>query len=269
MLSRTKLLATGCVLAASFALGPAMAAAPTGFVGTLSGGYSNSSLDCSACGSTDNWGFGGQGAFGLGTSDLAAEGDVSYRHSSSGGFDSDLWGLGGNLFWNPEFGRFGGTFTYSRLSVPGPDFDLITYGGFGEFFASDIITVGGNIGGMHISVSGSSADGMYLNGGGTLYPFPDLGITPAIGYFHFDHGVGSITTYGVAGEWLFSEMLPVSITAGYQRADLPHGIPDANIFSVGLKFYMGGEGMSLVSQHRNGALDSLTSVSTIGIQTLF
>jgi len=243
-----------------------MAAAPVGFAGVLGANYSNTS--CSGCGSANGWGLNGQGAFGLGMSDLGAEidGGVAGSFESGGGTSA---GVGGNIFWAPAQGRLGATVDWNHISIPGPDGDVTSYGGFGEFYASNQFTLGGNAGGLHLSSSGASVNGMYLNGGGTLYAMPDLGITGSIGYNHIGKGFGNVMTYSIGGEWLVSETTPISLSAGYTNVDLPHGAPSLNVFTLGVKFYAGGGAMSLVDRHRNGALGPLTQPILTGLRSVF
>jgi len=269
MLKHIKLLAATSAFAAGFAYARAEAAAPVGVAGALAGAYSNASADCSGCGSTDNWGLSGQGAFGLGTSDLAAEGDVGYANSSGGGFNTDTWGLGGSLFWNPDFGRLGASLSWARVAIPGPDVDFLNYGGFAEFFASDFFTLGGNLGGLHVSTTGFSSDGVYVAGGATGYVMPDLGITGNITYADFGNGLGNAKAYSIGAEWLISEAFPVSVMGGYTYVDTPSGAPNLNVWTVGLKLYVGGDGMPLVGHHRNGSLDSLATVNSLILQSVF
>jgi len=273
MLNPMKLYGIAGVLAVGIAGTPAMAAAPVGVAGTLGGGYSNSSLDCSGCGHSDNWGFSGQAAFGFGANDLAGEIDGGYSHSSfsGGGGDSDSYGIGGALFWSPDVFRVGGQVNWARTNLPSglPDVDTVVYGGFGEFFASEFLTVGGGLGGVHISFAGASANAFYLNGGATGYITPDFAITGAFQWADFNQGIGSISAISIGGEWLISEALPISINGGYTRGFLPNSLPDDNIWSVGLKFYFGGDGMPLVGHHRNGSLDTLPSINTVVFQSIF
>jgi hypothetical protein len=274
MLNRTKILGTACILAMGIAATPVSAGAPMPFAGTVGGGYTYSSADCSGCsGHSDNWGFSGQGAFGLGANDLAAEIDAGYTNSSfsGGGGSVDTWGAGGALFWSPDMGRLGISGSWARVSVSGFHADAYTYGGFGEFFASDFFTVGGGLGGATVDLGSGlgSVSAFTLNGGATGYPMPNLAITGAVTYANFNQGIGGVTALSIGAEWLISEDVPVSIGGGYTRVMTPSGLPDSNAFSVVAKFYFGGPPMSLIGHHRNGSLDSLATVNTVVLQTVF
>ena len=267
MKTHTKKLGTACFLTIALSITPALAAAPAGFAGTLTGSYSNDS--CNGCGGhIDNWGASGQGAFGF-SPDVGAEADLGYTHSSTRGFDADTFGIGGNVFWAPAFGRFGGSVDWARFSVPGPDFDAVTYGGFGEFYANEFITIGGNVGGAHLSTSGFSADGTYAGGGVTGYVMPDLGLTGEINWAHLDHGLSNTTAWTVMAEWLVNEEVPVSVFGGYTNTDPLGGGSHINTWFLGLKFYLSSAPMTLVDHHRNGALDSLVTTNSAVLRTAF
>ena len=268
MKTHTKRLGTACFLTLLLGVTPALAAAPEGFTGTLTGSYANDS--CNGCGGhIDNWAVNGQGAFGFGPSDIGAEVDLGYMRSSGTGFDVDTWGIGGNVFWAPAFGRFGGTVDWTRYNLPGPDFDTVTYGGFGEFYASPFITVGGNVGGLHFSTTGFSADGTYAGGGITGYVMPDLGLTGAINWIHLDHSIGDATAWTVMAEWLVNEDVPVSVFGGYTNTDPFAGGSHSNTWFLGLRFYFSNTPMTLVDHHRNGSLDSLVTTNTALLRTSF
>ena len=108
-----------------------------------------------------------------------------------------------------------------------------------------------------------------VSGGGTVYVMPNLGVTGSIGYTGIGKGVGTIMTYSIGGEWLVSETTPISLTAGYSNVDLPHGLPNVNVFTIGIKLYAGQSGNTLVQKQRNGALGPLTSPITTGLRSIF
>src|SRR5688572_22614538 len=127
MLNRTKLLLATTALASSILVAPAMAEAPVGFAGNASVSYSNTSVD-DADDSVDSWNIGGSGAYGF-TDMFAGQLDLGYSHSSIedvDDVDQDLWAVGGALFWNPGWGRVGGSLHYNSLNTDTPfgDFDI-------------------------------------------------------------------------------------------------------------------------------------------------
>jgi hypothetical protein len=261
MLKSTLLMAGACV--ASLALAsPAFADAPVGLAGTLSGSYSNWNFSGSSGGSSNVWSADGQAAFGLGMHDLGAEIDGGYHNLSSGGSGSgsiDVWNIGGDLFWAPaQQGRLGATVQYESLSGSGANAHLTEYGAFGEFYASDMITLGLNGGGWTSgshSAFGSGTDGGYVGGGVTGYVMPNLALTGQINYFS---GSGAhLTNYSAMGEYLVSDALPVSIYGGYTYTDVSGASGHINQWTIGVKFYTNGNGSTLVEKQRNGALDNL------------
>ena len=193
---RRVVLGSACAAAMSvLSAATAYAEAPMGFAGTLSGTYGRS--DCSGCSSSDAWALSGQGAFGLGMSDLGGELDLGYQHASSSGFSTNAFGIGGTIFWAPAQWRVGANVNWSQIDTPGPNPDVMSYGAFGEYYVATQITVGLAGGGLNVSGGGASASGTYISGGGIGYIMPDLALTGAIGSTHISKGVGTITNYSV------------------------------------------------------------------------
>jgi hypothetical protein len=249
--------------AATLALvAPAFADAPVGFAGTLSGSYTNWNFSGSGSGNANLWGADGQAAFGLGMRDIGAEIDGGYHNlttNGSGNSSVDIWNIGGNLFWAPASqGRLGATVQYESLSGSGADAHLTEYGAFGEYYPSNMLTLGLNGGGWSGgsgSTFGSGGSGGYVGGGVTGYVMPDLALTGQINYFS---GSGAhLTNYSAMGEYLISEATPVSIFGGYTYTDVSGASGHINQWLIGVKFYMNGNGSTLVDKQRNGALDSL------------
>ena len=268
---RTYLLGGSAALLMVLTPGLSQAAAPTGLVATFSGDYANSDSNGS---NADSWGINGSGAFGFGTNDLAGEIDAGYHRLSASGVDADLWGVGGSAFWAPGMGRFGATITYNSINFSGAlsglDGHITTYGVFGEFFASEFITLGLKGGGLDGTVSlsglGSASDtGSYVGGGVTGYIIPNLSLSGTVDYL--DISGGHITSYGVGAEYLVSDSLPVSVFGGYARTNLSGGGGDADTWFIGLRFYTGAQGTTLVQHHRTGTLGAIGSIS--GLQYAF
>jgi hypothetical protein len=233
---------------------PVLAAAPIGVAGAFSGQYANTSGPGVH---TNAWGLGGQLAFGL-APEFGAQIDAGYTNVNLGsGFsNSSLWNIGGHAFFAPAMGRLGGTLNYQSFSGGGAaSFNIKHYGAFGEYYATDIVTIGGNAGGTSVGNCGGCSDGGYVSGGATFYAMPNLGLTGTIGYMN----IGGIknTTFGVSGEWLFSEEVPISGFIGYNNIDPSSGGGNYDQFLTGIKFYMTGNGFTLVEKHRNGALSPL------------
>jgi hypothetical protein len=249
---------------AVFATSGAFAGAPIGFAGTFGGEYAHASA--SGGGGDENaWSANGSGAFGFGANDLAAEIDGGYHNITGGGANEDIWNVAGHLFWAPAMGRVGASVGYVSLDTSGINAHVTTYGGFGEYYASDAITLGIRGGGLSASASFSglsgSETGSYIGGGLTGYLVPDLALTGVINYdtissLHF-------TTYGGTAEYMFSDMMPLAIYGGYARVDISSGGGHVDQWLIGVKFYTNGNGTTLVERQRNGALGLLSAGSSL------
>jgi len=250
---RATLLAGICgLLLSAAAVQPAMAAAPAGFAGAIDGEYANANFSGGG-GNADIWGITAAGAFSLGRPDLGAQIDGGWHRWSGSGADLDQWNIGGSLFWAPAFGRVGATVAYTSLDLGGGlDINATSYGVFGEYFFSDVLTFGAHGGGVTASGLGSSDTGGYIGGGLTGYIIPNFALMGTIDYF--DVAGGSTTTYGVGAEWQVSQMLPVSVYGGYRYNDFSGGGGHVDVWFIGVRFYAGGMGMPLVGNHRNGTL---------------
>jgi hypothetical protein len=258
MLKHALRLSVACAaLAAMIPAGPAMAAAPEGFAGSIDGNYSHLSTSGS---SINMWGGDAAGAFGFGNSNLAAEGDVGYHSLSDSGTSVQVWNAAGHFIYAPMGGRLGATIQYETINCCGTNVHVTDYGLFGEAFL-DNVTVGGNFGGVSAEANtffgGGSANGWYGSAGFTGYVIPNLGLTGMINYTHFSGG--SITNYTAAAEWLISEFgLPLSIYGGYTYTQLSNsGADHLDQWFLGLKVYTNGNGMTLMDKHRNGTLDRI------------
>ena len=252
-MNNTKLLVATTALIASVPFASAMAAAPMGFAGTLSGAYGSSS--CDGCDSTDAWTIGGSGAFGLGAGgQFGGQIDASYNSVS----DVDVFGLGGSLFWAPAMGRAGGTIFWATADESGVNVDGFTYGVFGEYYVGNAITIAAKGGGLSLSADAygfsDTETGGYIGGALTGYIIPNLAIQGDITF----SSVSDLdtTNYGIGAEFLVSEMVPISIFGGYSRSNVEiFGIDaDVDTWMIGLRFYAGAAGPTLVDKHRNGTV---------------
>ena len=257
MRNHTKLLSGGICAISVVWSSLALAETPVGFAGAFSGEYAQP--DCSGCGDIDSWGLNGSGAFGLGTNNLAGQIDAGYHNVSSGGADVDLWNVGGKVFWSGMMSRIGVSLDYVSLDASGVDGDVTSYGAFGEYYASDAITL--RLKGGGLSVSGSvagltaSENGGYVGGAIVGYIVPNFALAGTVD--HADVSGLHLTTYGVSAEYLFSEAMPISVYAGYGNSELSGGAGDIDEFFIGVKFYTNTNGTTLVDRHRNGSVGAV------------
>jgi hypothetical protein len=263
MLSRNNLLLGASALLLSAApLTAADAAAPMGFAGAIGGAYGQSS--CEGCDSSDAWTLGGSGAFGFGPS-FGAQVDASY----SGANDNDIFGLGGSLFWAPVFGRLGASVQWQTTDDDFSGFTIdvnaLTYGVFGEFYLGNFLTVAAKGGGLSVDFDDGTVSatetGSYAAAALTGYVMPNLALQADVTFGgiddFFDSGESLDTTaFAVGAEYLVSEMVPVAIFGGYSFGNVEFlGVDtDVDTWVIGVRFYFGAAGPTLVDKHRNGSL---------------
>jgi len=251
---RTTILGATCVVAVAALSGPAFADFGSNFSGTLQGQYSNISPGGGG-GSANAWGGAGSGAFDLGWSGLKLQVDGGYQGVNFSSVNVDDWNVDGAFFWQGAMGRIGGTVGYNGFSGSGAgSFNITNYGGFAEWYAGHMFTLGVKGGGASASGGGASGTADYVGGEAVFYVMPDLALNANIDYFSDPSGGGgNITSYGGTAEWLVSEHLPVSVYGGYTYTDLSSGGGHLSTWLVGLKFYLNGNGAStLVDRQRTG-----------------
>jgi hypothetical protein len=259
------LLLASCALVLSTApLTTAKAAAPAGFAGVVGAAYGQS--DCDGCESSSDWTLQGSGAFGFGPA-FGAEVDVGYRSIE----DASLFGLGGSLFFAPTFGRLGATVGYQSTDIDDIDITLdgLTYGAFGEFYAGPMFTLAAKLGGLSVDfddgiTATDSQSGTYIGAAIIGYVMPNLAIQGDVLFsgVSIEDGLGGEedldnTTFTIGAEYLVSDMLPVSIFGGYSFGNVEFGSAgdlDTSRWQIGVRFYFGAGGPTLVDKHRNGTL---------------
>lgn len=239
-----------------FAATSVEAAVPDGIAGTISGSYMNNTPSGGG-GSMNLWGLDGAAAFGLGAFPATgAELDAGYRNISLTGVSSNLWNLGGSAFWAGFPGRAGGTVNYLSGSTGSGgisvNINLTTYGAFLEYYFSDALTADVKAGGLSASGGSGGASGSYVGGGLIGYVIPDLALSGHILYKGVGAGANS-TNYFVGAEYLVSEELPISVSAGYVNTQISGG-GSSNTWLLTLTFYTSGPGVPLRDEHRNGTL---------------
>jgi hypothetical protein len=229
--------------------------------GVLSGNYVHVGSDLP---DANGWGINGAAAMGIADTDFAIELDAGNNHATVSSVDANDWNVGGSLFWKIPEGRVGVNLNYTevKLSALGTSATAHTtnYGGFGEYFASDMFTVSGKVG----AFSGD-LNGLYVSGGVTGYVFPDFAVSASVGFTNFNHAFQE-TDLGLSGEYLISEEIPVSAFAGYTYSDLSNGGGNANTVFLGLRLYTNTTGAAtLVDRQRKGTVGSLATFGPLGL----
>ena len=268
------LIATSALALSAIPMSAAMAAAPVGFAGTVGASYGQ--VDCDGCGEdSDSWSIGGSGAFGV-APNIGAQVDLGYSSIE----ETDLFGIGGSVFWAPAMGRLGGTLSWQTSSEDDVGFDVdldaFTYGVFGEYYLGRALTLGAKGGGININVDGGGfeddTNGAYIGGALTGYILPNLAIQGDVLFTSAEDFFGSgedldNTAFTIGAEFLVSEMVPVSIFGSYTfgNVEIAGSDVDTNRWLIGARFYFGAAGPTLIDKHRNGTLGWIGSTSATSI----
>jgi hypothetical protein len=251
---RRLLLSSACLFALSaLTASPASAAAIT-----VDGAYDNYDFT-NGLGRMDGYDVNGAVNLSLPWSNLSVEFDIG--DDGIGG--SHTLDVGGGIVWtDPDF-RLAGTVIYNRGSAPGfANLDETTIGAGGEWYFSDLVTVGAHGG----AIAGNFAGG-FASGAVKVYVMPDLSVEGSATFSDWKvtgFKVVSETDFGAKGEYLVSEDFPLTVQAGYTHVQVSgFGIPffdaRANVFSVGLKLYLDSSSASgtLIQRNRTGTLDTI------------
>lgn len=239
-----------------FSLGTAQAANSSPFNGTISADYAHIGVNHGSSG--DLYGVRLTGTVPLNIGGATFEGDGSFHNLPEHGTSHNQFNLGGNLFWSLDgMGRAGASVGYSALDmhrstltgIPGLD-HATNYGAFGQYYVGNKFTLSAKGGGF---TGDHSASGYYVGGQATAYATPDLAVNGAIDYTDVNHLTGE-TDYSLTGEWLVSKSTPFSIYGGYTYADYSDAPIHASIWTIGLRLYTDGKGMTLEQHHRSGVL---------------
>jgi hypothetical protein len=270
-MSKISVAIMGCGVALALLPVFAMADSVDGLRGSITGDYSNTHVK--GLPNADTWGVGGSGVVSLGAPNIDAELDGSYHRLSDSGADANIWNIGGSAFWAPGPGRLGATVTYTSLDFSGSGSGLnahaTTYGGFGEYYIGDMLTLGAKGGGLDGTVGlpgfgSGSASGSYVGGEVIGYLMPDLALSGDVDYTSIQGG--HLTSFTASGEYLISESMPISIFGGYTNTQISGGGGHSDTWFAGLRFYLDGN-PTLIAHQRNGTLGWIGSVS--GLQAAF
>lgn len=229
--------------------------------GALDVEYNN--LDSSGGGTASLWSGSGAIVAGLGNSGINLQGNVRYHNldGSGGGTSQNTWHLGGVVFWRGRLGAFGAAVDHGMISN-GSSTNFTSYGLAGEANLLDNLVLVGKGG---LFRGSSSTKGSYYGGGVRFYPLPNLSTTLRADRTHFN-GSGDHTDYSVMAEYLLGWFVPVSLYGGYTYSDTTGASGHENIFTLGIRFYLGDDSGSLVEHDRTGPLrDPYMPVRSLGL----
>jgi hypothetical protein len=262
---------SGAALLGALSFGAASAEQSTAVVPSATVGVDYSYIDANhGLGHVNDYGVNGSGILPLG-SNFVVQGDAGYHNLQASGTSVNNWTVGGSVAYTHALGRIGATVAYNAFDVSGANLNVTNYGAFGEWYVNDRATLGVKGGGATLSGSfggfglGNTTVG-YAGGEALGYLTPDLSVSGSVDWAG-KNGV-NVTSGGVQGEYLISHQYPVSVFGGYTYTDLSGfgGGEQANTFSIGVKYYFGGNG-SLVEHQRTG-IDNWGPAVT-ALRTLF
>jgi hypothetical protein len=207
------------------------------------------------------WGLQGSAGLSFTDSHLNFEGDLAYSHAAVHGFTQEQLHLGGNLVWWEPAWRIGASAAGHRIDVPGSVRETQNYGLYGVWFPSGSLTLMTKAG----AFSGH-AHGNYAGGGTNWYLTPDISLFGALDWARFDSGFRE-ADWTASVQYLPSENWPVSVVAGYTRANFSGGVSaHADTVFIALRVFFNRSGeTSLVGRERTGPIGWPASFGPQGI----
>ncbi|HEY1709232.1 MAG TPA: hypothetical protein VGG10_13265 [Rhizomicrobium sp.] len=228
------------LLLAGVSLAPVAALADTDSSHLLDVGYATATRSAVP---NDVWSVGLDSLFSYDHLNLQLGGD--YMHVSpdvkTGAFD--LYNGEGNIFWRDHVGEFGVSGGYGTVNPSGvKNSHVASYGAFGEWYLLYNTT---------LRIKGGAFDGQiegwYAGTGLEFYIARDLGFN--VEYNYTQGGAGHVHDFDADLEYLISHDYPLSISAGYERANTKTA--ESNAILVRLRYRFGAEG-SLATIDRSG-----------------
>lgn len=229
-----------------------------GFIASADFGHTDTNGSNANSVSTRGFGLGGQMPWAQSGVHIEVDGaydDVTQKLNPA----IQIWNVGAEPYYSFHAGRAGLAVHYiGQQGGVGSD-TLYSYGAFGEWFATDRVTLGLK----SATITGGGARAALVGGRLTGYFFPDLALSGTVEYEQESRD-NSETDLTAEAEYLFSESLPISAFAGYTRANANGMVSsDVNLFFIGLKIYADGRtSKTLVDRQRNGTLGWLSSHGT-------
>ena len=195
------------------------------------------------------------------TANWTVQADAAYQTQSAHvlGNSIDAHVTDGELsaYYSANMGRLGalvgtGQYTESLGGAGSQSVNATYYGAFGDWYASEHLTVSARGGGVSANqgLGSSSFYGARITG----YAPHDIALYGTVDYVSFHGSSVSETNAGISGEWLVSRQTPFAVTAGWTNSQLKEfgATLTSNVYSIGGKFYFGA-GKSLREHQREGA----------------
>ena len=166
------------------------------------------------------------------------------------GVRHDLWDYGGDAYFRDYAGAIGASVTAVQLPVQHSS-QSIAYGGFGEAYLFGAFTLRAKGGAISNDLSG-----YYAAGGAAAYPVKNIAVNLEFDYAKLEHNGPDLKSVGLTAEYLPVPSVPVSLTFGYSYETVSQISNHVDVWSAGIKVYLGGAGRdgSLRDRQRDGAL---------------
>jgi hypothetical protein len=224
---------------------PGVAAAGSGYAGVA---YVNNNIDIFGADiDADTWVADGAVAFDAGPVGVQLDGRIGNSELDVFG-DFDFWNVGGHVYKRSGAWLIGGYAGYGNVDAGGGDADEWTVALEGEYYMAQT-TLGG-------ALSYSEADDLdfettAIDVGARHFLNDNFAINADLGFANVETSGGDVdaTTFGVGGEYQFASF-PVSVFAGYQRAEVDDIDLEVDSIGVGVRYNWGG---SLIDRNRSGA----------------
>jgi len=224
---------------------------------TVGADYTYLGLNNSA-GNLNVGGVSASGIMPIGQTPFVVQGDAGYHYlSADGGGNVNAYNVGGSVAYAVPEGRVGAAVSYYGVDIGHGlgTLGAVSYGGYGEWYVTNRITVGAK--GGAISPTGDAS---------TLFNHETAAYAgvQAIGYVTPDFSVGgsydwagqgplSVSTAGVQAAYQISRAMPLTVFGGWAYTNTSFGNLnlEGNGVNIGVKYTFGGEG-SLRHHDRTG-----------------
>ena len=205
----------------------------------------------------------------IGSTNFIVQGDAAYhRESYEAGVDVDAYNVGGSVAYATTQGRVGVAVGYNGLNLNqgGGNLNLVTYGAYGQWYATDRVTLGLKGGGASITNSGADTTLAYAGVQATGYLTRDLSVSGTYDWAGENHL--NLNTASIQAAYQVSRRYPVTVFGGWSYSDVSiYGIDlQGNGVNIGVKYTFGGEGS--LEHHDRAGVDSWGPVAS-SLRSLF
>lgn len=235
---------------------------------TVGGDYTYLGLNHSA-GNVNAGGVSVSGVMPIGQSPFIVQGDAAYhRESYDLGVDIDQYNVGGSVAYANTQGRLGVAVAYNGLDFNHGlgNLNLVSYGVYGEWYATDRVTLGLKGGGASITNSGADTTLGYAGVQATGYLTRDFSLSGTYDWAGEDRL--NLNSASIQAAYQISHRVPLTVFGGWSYSEVDAGpiSVQGNGINIGVKYTFGGQG-SLEHNDRTG-VDSWGPVAS-SLRSLF